>query len=326
MSRNDAGPSIFVSIASYRDPELVPTVGDCLAKARYPERLRFGVCWQHGCDERLPAWFDGENVSVLAVGWQQSGGACWARAAIMDLWEGEDWYLQLDSHHRFAHDWDVRLLEQVAATASPLPSLSTYGTPYSPGVDDGPPARITQMEFDRFTDSGAILTRPGIVGEWNSERPIRARYLSAHFLFAPGRFVDDVPYDPQLYFTGEETTLTVRAYTHGYDLFHPGVPILSHEYTREYRTKHWDDHGRGRQVPIGWDLRDATSHARVERFLSTPMPTFYGLGTARAFSDYERYAGIDFRNRRVRRYTLANLEPPDPQGSDWATIPDPSRT
>ncbi len=42
---------IFVSIAAYRDLQLVPTVLDCLAKASFPGRLRFGICWQHGAEE-----------------------------------------------------------------------------------------------------------------------------------------------------------------------------------------------------------------------------------------------------------------------------------
>ena len=43
--------TIFVQIASYRDPELVPTIKDCIAKAKHPERLTFGVCWQNSPDE-----------------------------------------------------------------------------------------------------------------------------------------------------------------------------------------------------------------------------------------------------------------------------------
>ena len=45
----------------------------------------------------------------------------------------------------------------------------------------------------------------------------------------------NVPYDPTLYFLGEEITLAVRAYTHGYDLFHPSETIVWHEYTRNGR-------------------------------------------------------------------------------------------
>ena len=37
---------IFVSIASYTDPELPRTLRDCLDNARWPADLRFGICWQ----------------------------------------------------------------------------------------------------------------------------------------------------------------------------------------------------------------------------------------------------------------------------------------
>lgn len=43
---------IFVQIAAYRDPELLPTIQDCLAKADFPDNLRFGICWQTGAEDR----------------------------------------------------------------------------------------------------------------------------------------------------------------------------------------------------------------------------------------------------------------------------------
>lgn len=46
---------IFVQIASYRDPQLIKTIDDCIAKAKYPEQLNFGVCWQFGDDD--PLWW-----------------------------------------------------------------------------------------------------------------------------------------------------------------------------------------------------------------------------------------------------------------------------
>lgn len=33
----------------------------------------------------------------------------------------------------------------------------------------------------------------------------------------------------------------MRAFTHGYDLYHPHKVIVSHEYTRSYGRKHWED-------------------------------------------------------------------------------------
>ena len=73
--------SIFVSIAAYRDPQLVPTISDCIAHARYPHDLHFGICWQHGPDEPPPD-ADGARLRVIDVPWHESRGACWARAEV----------------------------------------------------------------------------------------------------------------------------------------------------------------------------------------------------------------------------------------------------
>ncbi|MBV9091092.1 MAG: hypothetical protein JO044_14530 [Mycobacteriaceae bacterium] len=309
--------SIFVSIASYRDPELVPTVRDCLAKARNPERLRFGICWQHASDEELPDWFCGHQFSVLDVDCHDSGGANWARAEIMKLWDGEDWYLQLDSHHRFAPDWDELLFDEVARTNGDRPILTTYGPPYAPGEPGPVDMRPMSMQFREFTPDGMPMFRPCPIADWERRtRPHRARFVSAHLLFAPGSFVRDVPCDPDLYFTGDESTLGLRAFTHGYDLFEPSRVIVWHEYTRAYRRKHWNDHlGDGGPA---WHHRDAVSRAKMRRLFDQPSFDRFGLGTERTLEDYEGYAGISFRYRKVQDYTRQNLEPPNPPAdSDW---------
>src|SRR5205823_4031879 len=173
---------------------------------------------------------------------------------------------------------------------------------------------------DRFTEEGIVLFRPGAIPDWQSlSRPVRARFLSAHFLFTNGEFVREVPYDPDLYFIGEEITLTIRAYTHGYDLFHLAEIIVWHEYTRQYRTKHWEDHVRTQGVEREWHERDVVSKEKVKRFLAEPYVGPFGCGAARTFADYEAYAGISFRHRKVQDYTRRGSEPPNPPAPpEWA--------
>jgi hypothetical protein len=48
---------VFVQLASYRDPQLIPTIQDALEKADHPERLIFGICWQYDETEN-PNHFD----------------------------------------------------------------------------------------------------------------------------------------------------------------------------------------------------------------------------------------------------------------------------
>jgi hypothetical protein len=317
----DTEDTIFVSIAAYRDPELAATVEDCLAKARRPDRLRFGICWQHGPSELAPDRFADRRFRVLDVDWHESRGPCWARSRIMKLWEGERWYLQLDSHHRFAPDWDAKLLAQAAATGSPKPILSTYPGSFYPenptDLSDVPP----RMDFGGFTRDGLVTLHPDAIADWEtSTLPRRARFLAAGFLFAPGSFATDVPYDPYLYFFGEEITLTVRAFTHGYDFYHPGEVILWHEYTRAHQPHHWGDHIPAHGVELEWGKRDARSRKRAQRLLTKPKPGTWGVGMERSLADYEAYAGISFAHRRIQDHTRRHLEPPNPPtDEDWLT-------
>jgi hypothetical protein len=144
--------TIFVSIAAYRDPQLAATLDDCLAKARWPERLRFGICWQHGPEEESLECFTDPVFRVIDVDWRDSQGACWARAEVMRLWRQERWFLQLDAHHRFVPDWDEELLAQAAATGSRKPILTTYLGPFDPEDPSSFTAEPMRMEFDRFTE------------------------------------------------------------------------------------------------------------------------------------------------------------------------------
>jgi hypothetical protein len=310
--------TIFVSIAAYRDPELVPTLRDCIARARYPHALRFGICWQHGEDEAAAPDFADPRVRVIDVLWRESRGACWARAEVMKLWQGEDFFLQIDSHHRFVQDWDALLLAQMNRSGAAKPLLTSYGAPFDPGTTP-PPGEPMQMDFDRFTEDGIPLFRPRTIPNWQAlDRPLCARFVSGHFLFAPGSFVNDVPYDPELYFHGEEITLSIRAFTHGYALFHPPEHILWHEYTRLNRPKHWDDHVRSRGVEREWHECDAASRTKVRRFLLGEDVGAFGCGAERSFADYEAYAGVSFRHHAAQDATLLGMEPPNaPAPADW---------
>jgi hypothetical protein len=48
---NHSPQTIFVQIASYREPQLVPTIEDRLRDAKSPQNLRMGLCRQYHPDD-----------------------------------------------------------------------------------------------------------------------------------------------------------------------------------------------------------------------------------------------------------------------------------
>ncbi len=302
--------TIFVSIAAYRDPELVATIEDCLRKARWPSQLRFGVCWQHAEGEAPPPAMAPGRLHLLDVPYLESRGACWARAEIMKLYDGEDYFLQLDSHHRFVRHWDQRLLRQLELTGASKPIVSTYGEMFDPACPARPAAprgiRLAGFAADSIPQFVGAPIPEGAL----RQRPMRARFLAAGSMFTLGSFVEDAPYDPGLYFMGEEITLAIRAFTRGYDLFHPTEHIIWHEVGGSERSRHWEDHRPERGAATSWTQRDVASRRKASGFLKHPFDGVFGCGPARTFADYEDYAGLNFRLRRASPATLAGQEPP----------------
>lgn len=310
--------TIFVQIAAYRDPELLPTIRDCLAKATRPDDLRFGICWQRDSDDRLEPFIDDARFRVISVPYRSSKGVCWARNAVQSLYDGETYTLQLDSHHRFAPGWDDQLVEMLHRTKSEKPLLTTYVTAYDPLNDALLDPTPWRMAFERFTPDGVVFVRPQPIPDWQElDAPVPARFYSAHFAFTLGAFATEVRHDPELYFHGEEMSVGIRAFTHGYDLFHPHRTVVWHEYTRRLRRKHWDDHSTAKNGTVPWTERDRASLRRNRILFGMESGSvdfgLYGFGTQRSLSDYERYAGMNFRLRLVQPWTFENRSPPNPE-------------
>lgn len=312
--------TIFISIASYRDPELLPTIRDLIKRAEHPENLRFGIAWQHSEEDEwdnLDEYKDDTRFRILDIKAENSSGTCWARSLAQKAYQGEDYTLQLDSHHRFVKGWDTKciaMMKQLQDKGHKKPLLTAYLPSYEP--DNDPKGRIKEvwkLWLDRFIPEGAVFMIPAKWEGWeDAEEPIPTRFFSAHFVFTLGQFNTEVLYDPNLYFHGEEITLAVRAYTYGYDLFTPHKIIAWHEYTRKGRVRHWDENK-------SWEQKNKSSLKRCKELLGIDGLYFdsanykWGFGTERTKEEYERYAGIRFADRAVQRYTLDRFDPPNPQ-------------
>ena len=315
---------IFVQLASYRDPQLVPTMRDALKQATYPENLIFGVCWQRDDTESLEEFTDHPQVRYQTFNYNESKGLGWARSKVAELWDGEPYTLQLDSHHRFEKGWDAMMIEdyQQALTMSDNPIITTYLSPFDVASADSCrcnlqklPSLMSQYEF---SSDKLLMSMPWYIQDWKErDTVIKARTISGHFYFVDSKFINEVPYDPDIYFGGytEETTMSVRAWTSGYDFFSPYRPYIWHEYTRQGRPKHWEDHGIKSETDKTSGERDMFARSKTRQLFDQEDNgidlTGYDLDTARTLREYELFTGIDFKKQRIQDYTLKVNEPPN---------------
>ena len=309
---------IFVQIASYRDPQLVPTIKSMLENAKKPKNLVIGVCRQYHPDDKfdsLEEYKNDKRFRVLDILYSESKGVCWARNQVQQLYKGEEYTLQIDSHMRFEKNWDdefIKMVKQLQKKGYNKPLLTGYVSSFNP--DNDPQERIRdpwRMAFDRFIPEGAVFFLPETIPNWNQmTEPVTARFYSAHFAFTLGEFCNEVQHDPEFYFHGEEISIAARAYTWGYDLFHPHKVLIWHEYTRKGRTKQWDDDKE-------WVRKNEHSHKKNRQLFGMDGEEMidmgkYGFGKIRTLSDYEKYSGLLFSKRAVQQYTLDKNYPPNP--------------
>jgi hypothetical protein len=89
----------------------------------------------------------------------------------------------------------------------------------------------------------------------------------------------------------------------GYDLFAPHKTLVWHEYMRDGKVKHWDDHK-------DWPERDKVSHAHGRTILGMSDDTSNVVTGVRSLKEYEMYAGLEFSTRRVHQKTIEKVRAP----------------
>lgn len=305
---------IFVQIASYRDPDCSNTINDLFAKARYPDRVFVGVNSQYHEDDGFEPVPPGapyvDRVRIVRHHCTESKGVCWARAQTQALARDENYTLQTDAHMRFVRDWDsllIDMLEGLRARGHDRAVISHY-----------PPNFTPEGEFDDWqgrmgpyfrADGIVIFKLSGYRVEQTDGPPLPSAFVAGGFFFADSRCIQEIPYDPNLYFQGEEVTLSARFWTHGWDIFNPSR-IICHHMFKKRQDAATGQKIRVRTVKVHKDdndsaaMMDARSIRRVRTLMGAEDSEDqaalvdldkFGLGSDRSLSQYERYCGIDFK-------------------------------
>jgi len=308
---------ICVLIASYRDPDCGPTLVDLFRQARWPERVSVAVLSQEETEDKLTLPPELKpylsQITIRRLKASGSKGVCWARHHGQQLLRLEPFSLQLDSHMRFEPGWDLLLLATWLHCQDPRALLTTYPAGYTPGGarEEG---IFHGMAAKLFDPNGILLMAgsPRFGPEDKApERPIAGAFVSANFLFGPSSFVREVPYDPNLYFFGEEISLSVRLWTHGFNIYHPNRVVVYHDWDRGRRTTHFSDHK-------DWSSVDGEAKIRVRALLGVPAlegdPSQiefgpYGLGEQRSLAEYEKWSGISFARQMIADSALKGIFP-----------------
>lgn len=276
--------TIYISVASYRDPECQLTVEDMFLRAEHPERIRVAVIDQRAENDSVPPCAVpeqpcSENPSQVICRFQHlidrfevpaflSVGPVFARHLANRMYRGEYFAMQVDSHVRFIRNWETDIISQWRAAKNEMGVLSVYLSDINDSIDpvtfeNKHPARPIMCKTDYEGEGKLRHLRhgqqpegaPGIRGE-----PTLHPFWAAGFSFARGHFPVQVPYDQYspMVFQGEEIFQGLRGFTYGYDYYTPETSVAFHMYAiKENKEKR-------KKIKLFWENQNLYPGSAVE--------------------------------------------------------------
>jgi len=305
---------IFISVASYRDTECNNTINDIFKKAKHPEKVFVGLCQQNKnskeqclsdvINDKYKSQIRQKNISYL-----EARGPTWARYICSHLWDGEEYFMQIDSHSRFLPDWD----EKVKKIYKMCPPGKNVLTHYPPSHDNYHEL-IKKNTFDtasytcdsKFKNNFHIISKAKYVKN-KTNKPFITPYVSAGFIFSSSELLKEVPFDPYLpyLFQGEEILLSSRFWTNGWNLYNPHEPVITHYYKREKQghPHFWDDHKNWKKIQNESNKR---YYYLIGQYSKEDVhPEFliyeqkYGMGKSRTLQEWFDFVGLDMKNNKI---------------------------
>lgn len=296
--------TIFVSISAYNEPDLLNTINSCLDNAKYPERINIGV-WNHvnNMDHTI---IDLKNVKIIYSEYKTMLGVGPSRMNAMSLYDGEDYFFQIDAHMLFDKDWDEKIISNFKNIKLNYdkPIISTY-TPWWSKNEDGSinyyspenNSVCSPMEYDKAILTEFFPKQKTYTVDWTKADYYEHYGISAHFLFTEKDFVYEVAPDPYIMFSGEEPTTAIRAWTRGYRIFAIRPAIAWHK-----NKFHGVNHNLDRLTYHGdpflhehYKRKDRIALKRTRDILTGKLLGYWGAASIELLNEYESYAKIDFK-------------------------------
>lgn len=288
MSVPPGDKSLYLAIASYRDAELVNTVYSALNNAKNKDNIFFYIFSQDEDHPKLESLFDLFNTKNYFYDKEHyllSTGVGYARARTQKLLSEEyKYYFQVDSHTQFSKDWDEKIIYDYQRL-SDLWGDYIFSS-YPPGYDyqehgdikfitDGVPPAVSIRE----DAAHAFRFQPSYDIYYGKEEGQPSGYFCAGLAFGFSKLFLRVPYDDQIYFQGEEHSMSLRFYDQGIKIICPPSVYVFHDYEGSRRVRNWENNP-------DWSSHDAKSSERIKNFLAGDSLNGFGLSSLDRYQEW----------------------------------------
>jgi hypothetical protein len=243
--------SIFISVPTLKDPEILNTILSAIRHADKPESVSIGVAAfvdDEFYNSLIRHTKDIKNLFIDKYDCSENTGVGIGRIYAKLRYDNQDNFLQVDSHTHFEKGWDTKLnklwLDALAETGNDKTVISAYLPAYT--RKDG------QIFKNDNTCGYSIFSKQLTCMNWNKvgwiDMPLEkiskgvtktfvpALKVSGTFILSDYHYADYSGHLPNMKFFDEEIIQSIELFSNGFSLAFPNTDIpLLHYYSDKSR-------------------------------------------------------------------------------------------
>jgi len=219
---------INILITSYNDVDINNTINSIIDNASGYYILKIKILFIG--DVNISHKFN-DNLNIEIYNIKRNRGVGYSRKLLTTKLPKNEYFLQIDSHHRFVKNWDKILFNDYNELKSKYNDVVISTT--LPHFEDGFFSKCKSKSFiGRYTKNGVP-----IIDSKCSDIFKETGLITAHFLFGETSFFENIKYKDTWYFMGEEILLSIYAFKFGYKVFNLKEIIAWHKYNTTNNTQ-----------------------------------------------------------------------------------------
>jgi len=304
--------TIFIQIASYRDPELQWTLKDLFEKAKRPENIFIGICHQYdmkGNEDKhlfeIP-FSHPKQLRIDNVDYRDSKGICWAKDRARNLYNNEKWFLFLDSHHRFIENWDEILVLEIKKIQQKTNNNNIILSQCPPTYNIETNEKNNYIS-NRISCKYFIGTYTNCSSDKYSDNENLTLFCYGCFVFSSSTnlLYRLNPKSDNL----DEVPFSISNWTNRFDLYVISKPVIWHYWPNGEES---EKNIERKKYKVTNTYANNFMLALIESKKSKDNNILedikqYHLGNKRTLRDYERFSGINFRKKTMRERTKQGI-------------------
>lgn len=256
--------SIYIAIGALRDTQLSNTVYSAFDTASGDNNISIGLALM--TDDEYYSHYKNEfsdlDVKVKQFDFQSNYGVGKGRRNSRSMYDGQDYFLQIDAHTNFEKDWDRQLVDlfsrSLEKTDNDKTALTAFLGQYVQRDDLSIDIVSNRTRYPVFTNQrwddrlcisafSDFEIRQWPLGLATDEVIIPSNKLNAQFVFATQNYVESNAIPDNLLYMEEEVIPSINLLDGGFSLAFPNTDLLL------THLHHDAAHGAGRRERV-WEL------------------------------------------------------------------------